>query len=116
EIEVGRDLHIFEVQSPGGQRRRDAGDGTRVVHADHEHLKGIRCQRSHLHFDRVRTGQTGEQAEMAGDLRGRVALEIERGQAAKVPVHQEGVDVGTLAADNLQQSYHASLSFAVQLS
>src|SRR5216683_3276075 len=106
---IGRDLNVLQVVPESGQRRRDACQSARMVLADDQNLKGVQCQGSDLDIDRRVALHPGQQPQMAGNVRGRITLEVRGRQSAKMPLQQGRLQIAAVMANGLQQVNHSWL-------
>ena len=72
------------------------------------HFEGVLSERTDFDLHGIGDIELGERAQMPGDVRGGIALEIARRHPAEVQIQQRGPHLRTLAAHRFQQIHHHS--------
>ncbi len=77
-----------------------------MIFAHDQDFKRVQSQGTNLHVDGRLAFHAGQQPQMPGNIRRRIALEINRRQPAKMPVQQGRLQVAAMMANGLQEVYH----------
>jgi hypothetical protein len=77
-----------------------------MILAHNQDFKGVQSQGTDFHLDWRLVLHSGQQAQMAGNIRRRIALKVSGRQPAKMPAQQGRVQIATMMTNGLEKVYH----------
>src|SRR5436189_5927410 len=81
-----------------------------MIRAHDQDLKCVQSEGTNFHVDRRLALHAGQEPQMPCNIRRRITLEVNRRQAAKVPIQQSRLQVAAMMANGLQEVYHFIVS------